>query len=308
MGLQQQQQSALGSSYGHLAPAQDQHSVSAARSNFLQQQLLENAANAQSLLLSQIMGNTTVDPLMQTRLAQLSSLPSSYPNQQLSSFASISPARTVSAAISARHNARNRTAAESTAAAQSLQQNYSFPTSPAATQAQSHRAVYKQQISQYDSNADVAPSGRPPVFLYLPSDEGRLSAYQCLARKQIEFFEAGDTELDAGAQGRNKPIANGQVGIRCRHCAHLTARQKTRASGFYPSKLVGIYQAAQNIANTHLTQKCNTISSELRKELLQLQAKKSAPGGGKKYWVEAAEQKGVYNAADGIRFLREDRS
>ena len=37
------------------------------------------------------------------------------------------------------------------------------------------------------------------------------------ARKQIELFEAKQEDVDAGAQGRNKPIILGQVGIRCIH-------------------------------------------------------------------------------------------
>jgi hypothetical protein len=123
-----------------------------------------------------------------------------------------------------------------------------------------------------------------------------------LARKQIEFFECGEVELSAGAQGRNKPITLAQVGIRCIHCSHLNPRERTRASAFYPSKLQGIYQAAQNISFSHLMKHCTNIPTEIRDELVHLQAQKSSRGGGKKYWVKAALKLGVIDTEDGLRF------
>jgi hypothetical protein len=144
--------------------------------------------------------------------------------------------------------------------------------------------------------------------MYIPTDDGALSAYQCLARQQIEFFEAHEEELEQGAQGRNRPIVLGQVGIRCRHCARLPHRQKSRASGFYPSQLVGCYQAAQNISNTHLLKFCSAVPQETREELQQLQAKKSGAGGGKKYWKESAVEVGVYEVNSILRFRPSESS
>jgi hypothetical protein len=54
-------------------------------------------------------------------------------------------------------------------------------------------------------------TGRCPTMLYLSCDPENLSEYQCLIRKQIELFEANETDMQAGAQGRNKPIVLGQV-------------------------------------------------------------------------------------------------
>ena len=79
---------------------------------------------------------------------------------------------------------------------------------------------------------------RDMKLLYTPADDTKLSPYQCkaskcrhflwgfiatnthamslphtgLARKQIELYEASDKDLEAGAQGRNRPIVLGQVG------------------------------------------------------------------------------------------------
>lgn len=40
-------------------------------------------------------------------------------------------------------------------------------------------------------------TGCPPVPLYMPCDDESLSAYQCLVRRNIELFEARDTDVDS---------------------------------------------------------------------------------------------------------------
>lgn len=87
------------------------------------------------------------------------------------------------------------------------------------------------------------------VPLYNDMDEDTLSEYQCLARKQIEIFEATQEDLDSSAQGRNKPICVGQVGIRCRHCGRLPRKRRAKGGVYFPSQLSGVYQTAQNMAN-----------------------------------------------------------
>jgi len=82
-------------------------------------------------------------------------------------------------------------------------------------------------------------TGRPSVTLYISCDDDSLSEYQCLARKQIELFEAGREEVESNAQGRNRPIVMGQVGIRCRHCIMLPPKHRARGAVYYPAKLYG---------------------------------------------------------------------
>ena len=150
------------------------------------------------------------------------------------------------------------------------------------------------------SEVDESNSGgRTIKLLYTPADDTKLSPYQCLARKQIEVFSATTEDLEAGAQGRNRPIKLHQVGIRCRWCAPVPSRQRHRASAYYPSQLSGIYQAAQNIANTHISKLCQCVPLPIRQELLRLQMKKSGAGGGKKYWSSSAEAKGLRNLPEG---------
>ncbi|CAB9517646.1 expressed unknown protein [Seminavis robusta] len=167
-----------------------------------------------------------------------------------------------------------------------------------------HKASSAQ--SNQDSNNKEANNGlltgRSPTLLYMTCDDDSLSAFQCMVRRQIELFEARTEDVESNAQGRNKPIVLGQVGIRCRHCTSLPPRHRARASVYYPAKLLGLYQAAQNMATIHLCQHCQRIPASFRTELWALRERKSSAGGGKKYWADGAKVLGVYEADDGLRF------
>lgn len=147
-------------------------------------------------------------------------------------------------------------------------------------------------------------TGRPPMMLYLSCDYKSLSEYQCLVRKQIEFFESNQADVDSSAQGRNRPITLGQVGIQCRHCRALDPKQRSRGGVYYPAKLEGIYQAAQNMAGIHLLENCAFVPPHIRDELNELRQRKSSAGGGKVYWADRARVLGVYEDEEGLRFLK----
>jgi hypothetical protein len=73
--------------------------------------------------------------------------------------------------------------------------------------------------------------------LYNDTDERNISQYQCLARKQIEIFESTPDDACSNAQGRNRPINPGQVGIRCRHCKKSPPKQRKTGSVYYPNRV-----------------------------------------------------------------------
>jgi len=144
---------------------------------------------------------------------------------------------------------------------------------------------------------------RPPVDLYLPCDEDSLSDYQCLIRKQIELFEAGPEDVRRNAQGRNRAITLGQVGIRCKYCSYLEPAHRDRGAVYFPSKLNGIYQAGQNMASIHLSRHCRRIPVEVKREILRLVSlPKSSAGSGKKYWGDGARALGVIEEHGRLRF------
>jgi hypothetical protein len=143
---------------------------------------------------------------------------------------------------------------------------------------------------------------RRPMTLYMDCDTDSLSEYQCLIRQQIELFEADKAEAASSVQGRNKQIVEGQVGIRCRHCSHLSPRERGKGSMYFPTKMDRIYQAAQNLSAFHLCENCKHVPEGVRKKILFLRERKSPAGGGKRYWGEGVRCLGVIEDQSGLRF------
>jgi hypothetical protein len=134
-------------------------------------------------------------------------------------------------------------------------------------------------------------------------DFDTLSEYQCLLREQMEFFQATPEDTKVTAQGRNRPIFLGQVGIQCRHCAHLPAKQRRRGAVYFPARLSSIYQSAQNMGTNHFNGRCPNIPDSVGEHLGTLKMQKSFNhGGGKIYWADKAATAGVVELDDGLVF------
>lgn len=121
-------------------------------------------------------------------------------------------------------------------------------------------------------------------------------------RPLTDFVFSTDDDVQWNAQGRNKAIVLGQVGIRCRYCARLATWARARGAVYYSATLDGLYQAAQNMAKNHLCKHCRLIPPNVKNELLGLRDFKRRAAGGKNYWGEGARVLGVYESKDGLRF------
>ena len=246
------------------------------------------------------------------------------------------------AALSATSSDRVPLAVASAATQQEQHQQLSSPLSLQRNLQSAHPQQHQQPVGQIGT-AGASPrpttlrsSGGRSKLLYVPTDDDSVNPYQCFARKQIELFEATQEDVNAGAQGRNKPIVLGQVGIRCVHCAALPPRFRSRAAVYYPSRLSVLYQvrfllvgfvlfglvcfhslhvcvlirhclssfvqAAQNIVVSHLPDLCDSFPENLRQHLLSLDNKRSSVGGGKNYWCDTAKAQGVCDTEGGLRF------
>ncbi len=139
------------------------------------------------------------------------------------------------------------------------------------------------------------------VLLATEEDEKNLSEYQTLVRKQLEFFEASEEDVSLTTQGRKKVVYIGQVGIRCIHCAHRPANLRSRGSVYFPSKLSSVYQAAQNMAVSHLMDACDEIDEGTRQQLSSLRSRKDTAAGGKAYWALSCAKVGVSETEAGLR-------
>jgi hypothetical protein len=145
-----------------------------------------------------------------------------------------------------------------------------------------------------------------PTLLSKVEDAEKLSPHQVLLRKQIEAFQATSDDVSTHTRGRNKPIGLNQVGIRCRHCAHLPVAKRQKGSTYFPATILGIYQAAQNMSTTHIQSGlCSEMPTDLKQQFETLQNfKVASSGAGRPYWSESAKRLGLVDTEDGIQFIR----
>jgi hypothetical protein len=148
-----------------------------------------------------------------------------------------------------------------------------------------------------------------PICLAQSDDEYKLSDHQYFLRQQIEAFQATQDDLTTHTRGRNKPIQLGQVGIRCRHCAHIPVSRRQRGSTYFPSKKLGIYQAAQNMSTAHIQcGLCTEMPEEIKLkfiEIMSAQESNCGNGAGRPYWAQSATQLGLVDTEEGIGFIRD---
>ena len=178
-------------------------------------------------------------------------------------------------------------------------------------------------INSFQSNGSTSPSMRMsnampmseparsvpnqlPLCLAQPADHNILSEHQQFLRFQIEVFEASEKDVRTHVRGRNKPIVLGQVGIRCRHCAHLSASRRQKGATYFPASTIGLYQAAQNMCTAHIQcGLCTEMPDPIKDRFKQLIATKSfTSGAGKPYWSKSAKGMGLVDTEEGIFFIR----
>lgn len=141
------------------------------------------------------------------------------------------------------------------------------------------------------------------------SDRESVSKLQALLRDQLFYFAAVALDVQASAQGRNKPIRLGQVGLMCRHCCNVLPRHRPRGAVYFPQKLSGIYQSAQNMLNNHYSAGggCPNAPATLHEGLREKRGDKSIVyGGGQQYWARTAARAGVVETEDGLTFQADD--
>jgi hypothetical protein len=141
----------------------------------------------------------------------------------------------------------------------------------------------------------------PPMMMpFAPSscnDRMLLSPLQAFLRLNIEAFTASPFDAVVRLKGRNKPVHLNQVGIRCRHCAHIPAMQRVKDAVYFPSSTLGLYQAAQNMCSSHFQcGQCPEMPQSIKPlfvQLLEAKAGIASSAGGRTYWSHCAREKGL---------------
>jgi hypothetical protein len=146
-----------------------------------------------------------------------------------------------------------------------------------------------------------------PACLSMASDRQRLSRIQVWLRLQIEVFGASTMDVDEHVRGRNKPVRLGQVGLRCRHCAHVSAVNRGQGAVYFPSSTMGLYQAAQNMYAKHFNGSCRHLPTTTRAQFASLITTPTTTtkgstisGAGRKYWASTAQSFGLVDTVQGI--------
>jgi hypothetical protein len=160
-------------------------------------------------------------------------------------------------------------------------------------------AVEEQKFGT--STALSETDGRP---MALSSDVEQLTVYQVLIRRSLEYFVAGETDVATSVRGRKQKIRVGQIGVRCKYCAHVPLRQRSKGAVYYAKSLINVYQAAQNIATAHFATDaaCPFMPSEIREEIAIQRPRRDASKAGRSYWVEACRMMGIVERDDALWF------
>jgi len=143
------------------------------------------------------------------------------------------------------------------------------------------------------------------VPLGLDDDKYWLSELQVYLRANFaEAFGATEEDIAAPMHGRNKPIALGQVGIRCMHCKHENPAERGQQATSYPSLISGIYNSVQQMLRLHLDC-CQAMPPEIRSKIESLKVSSSSRGGRKQYWIDSAKRLGLVDTRHGIHLGRD---
>jgi len=163
--------------------------------------------------------------------------------------------------------------------------------------------IHSGMLGDENGNSPVWYSGCVP--LGLEEDQFWLSELQVYLRSNFaEAFGATELDITAPMHGRNKPIALGQVGIRCMYCKHLPPMERGQQAVSYPSLISGIYNSVQQMFRLHFDC-CTSIPEECREKIETLRASSSSRGGRKQYWIDSAIRLGLVDTPHGIHFARD---
>mmetsp|Transcript_24036 Transcript_24036/g.66618 ORF Transcript_24036/g.66618 Transcript_24036/m.66618 type:complete len:540 (-) Transcript_24036:422-2041(-) len=141
------------------------------------------------------------------------------------------------------------------------------------------------------------------LLLAMATDQDSLSDRQCYVRSEmVEIFAASEKDVSARHSKGAQKLTQGQVGIRCVHCAHLRPRDRAERAVCYPSSISRIYQTVADMQRFHFEQ-CREIPPEIRKTYKSLKTTRPrGVGSPQTYWVQSAKLLDLVDTKNGIQF------
>lgn len=133
---------------------------------------------------------------------------------------------------------------------------------------------------------------RTCVALATDEDENWLSEFLCFIRSElVEVFKASND--DVASRINSKKVVFGQVGIRCRYCAHMAHGDRTSRSSSFPSSIDRIYQSLTMMIRDHFV-RCPGLPDALKNRFLELKSRTTQGAtDSKRYWIESAKRMGM---------------
>eukprot|EP00536_Pseudo-nitzschia_multiseries_P003732 jgi/Psemu1/186478/e_gw1.58.46.1 len=137
----------------------------------------------------------------------------------------------------------------------------------------------------------------------MATDQDSLSDRQCYVRSEmVEIFAASEKDVSARHSKGAQKLTQGQVGIRCVHCAHLRPRDRAERAVCYPSSISRIYQTVADMQRFHFEQ-CREIPPKIRKIYKSLKTTRPrGVGSPQTYWVQSAKLLDLVDTENGIQF------
>lgn len=144
------------------------------------------------------------------------------------------------------------------------------------------------------------PSPSSRVLLATPEDKQWLSDHDCFVRKQIEVFCATREDVEQALADQKGSIQEGQVGLRCIHCA-LSKRGSFDGGGvYYPPSINAVYDAVREFQRLHM-ESCTNLPKDVRDRLAETKGAASLSSVLRNYFKMSAKSIGLVDTKDGIR-------
>jgi hypothetical protein len=145
------------------------------------------------------------------------------------------------------------------------------------------------------------------ISLATNRDSESLSPLHCFMRRYcVEAFSATQDDVSSPRYGKSHSgrVVIGQVGIRCIHCKHRSAKNRQERAVCFPSSLKNIYHSIETWQRRH-SLVCKDIPHWIKNSMTELiHNSKTGAGGRRQYWEESAVRLGMATTNHGIRFIR----
>ena len=181
--------------------------------------------------------------------------------------------------------------------------NHTSPTSSEEDVAQS------MEVAMVPFRNNAVGAEELPIPVAAPADSQYLSPLHCFLRQAcVEYFAAASNDITS--KGRQTPVVEGRVGVRCVFCKNTPRHQQASQATSFPNKISSIYSSVVMLQCRHFPA-CRDMPASVREHLVKLKKLGNAASNGvtagaaskrQQYWGDSARSMGFVDTNGGIRF------